>query len=176
MGRFISRDPIGYEGGINLYGYVKNNPVKYKDPPELVIVNIHNYPSVRRCLDILQKCKDYFKSPINRIGREIYYNSELKDPGLTDVGLFDQLKIYIGAKAFQMGITAYGSFDEMCATIAHELMHVYLYMNYGSTRYPEKNTAEDYCETYGTDVYFNECIRIKLKYYGKQGYKKIFLD
>ncbi len=27
IGRFISRDPIGYEGGINLYSYCANSPV-----------------------------------------------------------------------------------------------------------------------------------------------------
>ena len=31
-GRWLSRDPIGEEGGINLYGYVGNNPVMYLDP------------------------------------------------------------------------------------------------------------------------------------------------
>ncbi len=32
VGRFISRDPIGEEGGLNLYAYVRNNPVFYYDP------------------------------------------------------------------------------------------------------------------------------------------------
>jgi RHS repeat-associated protein len=32
VGRFISKDPIGYWGGINLYGYVENNPLNYFDP------------------------------------------------------------------------------------------------------------------------------------------------
>ena len=32
IGRFISRDPIGVTGGINLYGYVKNRPIKLLDP------------------------------------------------------------------------------------------------------------------------------------------------
>jgi RHS repeat-associated protein len=33
VGRFISQDPIGFEGGdVNLYGYVKNSPVNYTDP------------------------------------------------------------------------------------------------------------------------------------------------
>jgi RHS repeat-associated protein len=37
IGRFISRDPIGYDiGGLNLYVYVGNNPVRYKDPEGLM--------------------------------------------------------------------------------------------------------------------------------------------
>jgi len=36
LGRFISEDPIGFQGGMNLYGYVGNNPAKYIDPFGLV--------------------------------------------------------------------------------------------------------------------------------------------
>lgn len=32
MGQWINRDPIGEAGGLNLYGFVGNNPVKYVDP------------------------------------------------------------------------------------------------------------------------------------------------
>ncbi|MBF0548830.1 MAG: RHS repeat-associated core domain-containing protein [Candidatus Riflebacteria bacterium] len=32
VGRFISKDPIGFEGGLNLWGYGKNNPPRFKDP------------------------------------------------------------------------------------------------------------------------------------------------
>lgn len=32
LGRFISRDPIRYQGGINLYAYVDNNPMMWVDP------------------------------------------------------------------------------------------------------------------------------------------------
>jgi RHS repeat-associated protein len=31
-GRFLTRDPIGHDGGINLYGYVTNNPTGLVDP------------------------------------------------------------------------------------------------------------------------------------------------
>ncbi len=32
IGRFISRDPIGFDGGINLYGYCYGDPISYSDP------------------------------------------------------------------------------------------------------------------------------------------------
>jgi RHS repeat-associated protein len=31
-GRFLSEDPIGFAGGMNLYAYAKNNPLKFNDP------------------------------------------------------------------------------------------------------------------------------------------------
>jgi len=31
-GKFVNRDPIGYKGGINLYGFTGNNPVNESDP------------------------------------------------------------------------------------------------------------------------------------------------
>jgi RHS repeat-associated protein len=34
-GRFLTRDPIGYEGGIDLYGYTANDPVNEEDPDGL---------------------------------------------------------------------------------------------------------------------------------------------
>ena len=31
-GRFISKDPLGFYGGINIFALVENNPINSKDP------------------------------------------------------------------------------------------------------------------------------------------------
>ncbi|MBS2010083.1 MAG: hypothetical protein JST01_23745 [Cyanobacteria bacterium SZAS TMP-1] len=39
LGRFINRDPIGEEGGVNLYAYCENNPIGFHDPSGLQAYN-----------------------------------------------------------------------------------------------------------------------------------------
>jgi len=43
IGRFISEDPIGFAGGINLYAYVGGNPVMLVDPSGLEATSIPSF-------------------------------------------------------------------------------------------------------------------------------------
>ena len=53
LGRWLSRDPIGEAGGINLYGYVGNNPVNYVDELGLAVGDWWDFPAnYRRAREI----------------------------------------------------------------------------------------------------------------------------
>ncbi len=42
LGRFTSKDPIGFNGGNNLYRYADNNPLKYYDPSGAFSIDFSN--------------------------------------------------------------------------------------------------------------------------------------
>ena len=48
-GRWLTRDPIGYTGGINLYGYCGNDPINVADPSGLYMCTIPGYGEWNVC-------------------------------------------------------------------------------------------------------------------------------
>jgi len=64
-GRWLSRDPIGERGGLNLYGFVGNNPIRWFD---LLGLSVYDDPC--------PKCSDVV-SEINRVAdlRRSYFDS-----------------------------------------------------------------------------------------------------
>jgi hypothetical protein len=60
QGRFISEDPIGLNGGINLFGYVGNNPVGFSDPSGLCMQDA-GAGVIGRTMDLIDKNYDKSK-------------------------------------------------------------------------------------------------------------------
>ena len=60
-GRWLTRDPIGYAGGINLYGYVGGDPVNRRDPSGLLY-------DAATCARKLESIKNVQKRIRTRIG------------------------------------------------------------------------------------------------------------
>jgi len=54
VGRFISRDPIGEKGGVNLYVYVGNNPVNTSDSEGLDVSTCQD-----RCNRASESCREH---------------------------------------------------------------------------------------------------------------------
>ena len=61
--RFISEDPIGFDGGENFYAYTRNSPVDVKDPFGLYIL-APGVPPPSAALDKLLKCLDGKVGPV----------------------------------------------------------------------------------------------------------------
>lgn len=50
LGRFVSKDPIGFAADVNLYRYADNNPIKYTDPTGLFVAETLSVLTVKEIL------------------------------------------------------------------------------------------------------------------------------
>ncbi|OGP66413.1 MAG: hypothetical protein A2W27_02855 [Deltaproteobacteria bacterium RBG_16_44_11] len=75
-GRFITRDPIGFDGGdVNLYVYVGNNAVNYTDPTGLELI------SVQEGLRIIAAGEKYIGTPYSVMDCSHFVNIAYNDAG-----------------------------------------------------------------------------------------------
>ncbi len=58
IGRFTTEDPIGFEGGINLYRFVENNPVNFTDLYGFKPSPMKSVSCIKALKELSDLCKD----------------------------------------------------------------------------------------------------------------------
>ncbi len=84
IGRWITRDPIGEAGGINLYGFVQNDPVNAVDPEGLFVLPIMLTPGAALSLGQNSEC---------HVDIPCLSNCLSKYPGLAEVLMLTPLSL-----------------------------------------------------------------------------------
>src|SRR5262245_64054287 len=88
-GRFISRDPIGYGGGENLYQYCENNPLNGLDPAGHDTIKHNGQPFRSKVGDAdVQKGRPHWDGPN---GQWIGKDGILRQPGGRKTKLPDRI-------------------------------------------------------------------------------------
>lgn len=69
LGRFLSPDPIGHAGGLNLYGYCGNDPVNKVDPSGLI-----DDESIVRGAEIIGGVVGHLGAPVLAIKSGVFWD------------------------------------------------------------------------------------------------------
>jgi RHS repeat-associated protein len=135
QGRFLSEDPIRFNGGNNFYAYVNNNPLNFIDPNGLKerLPNEAEKAEIQKTLDKLNQCNclsgldDYFvKQGADYLG-QMMKNGELiiEDDHLPgyQTGVTKVRAIY----PFPVIVVDPNNTGLQCRTLMHEWYHVAYY-------------------------------------------------
>ena len=95
MGRWINRDPIGEQGGVHLYGFVQNRPIRMIDALGLTTINTES------------EAVDYYRS---NAGGTVNAGSNLIDRIKKSDGFRDSKKTTIDAIVKQL----HESVEDLC--------------------------------------------------------------
>jgi RHS repeat-associated protein len=135
VGRFISEDPLGVRDHLNMYAYVRNNPINFDDP--LGLYQTKGFDSDRKALldaaiaEALAKLRDKNNCSncagadgpkiADAIERTTFvYKSNLKDCGETGPLTFIRVRhtVALGPSAFHPGECC-----SLASTVTHEVVH-----------------------------------------------------
>ena len=113
LGRWLSKDPIGEDGGLNLYAYVANNPVNYVDPFGLCR---NKGESFKDCLE--RKAKEFYGDSLDYVDMLGFYGLASSAVGLATGAVTSGIEYAAGESiknAPLAGVHAGGSMPERMA-------------------------------------------------------------
>ncbi|MFZ2955656.1 MAG: RHS repeat-associated core domain-containing protein [Candidatus Ozemobacteraceae bacterium] len=118
-GRFISKDPIGFDGGNNLWGYVTNNPTKWSDPfglyPYVLVVDdsVPDFLAISNTV-IMQGGSDWFPmTPVR------YNFSSYPTTRALFEQMYDDAQPTTGGEIYRMIFIAHSSISSDLRTISN---------------------------------------------------------
>jgi len=137
LGRWPNRDPIGERGGINLYGYVENDPINGVDPLGLDSISpTPDQETVLRLAIIRLRKAEFYELAQNLQKKvclgEIGIDKNLATNVLAQVDPFDSKNIQLNPLHLPK-VGNISGIDRLAVTLSHEWVHTKQYENWGSS-------------------------------------------